>query len=128
MCSCVSRSASSSSTRRTWRSDSPLNGSRKTSRLLTKAGWSSDISSRSRSRSGHRPPRETRDMSNRASASRYAKALLDVMIREGNPEQAEQELASFADLFAGHEDLRKATLNPAVPATAKRNVLQTRLA
>ena len=47
-------------------------------------------------------------MSNRASASRYAKALLDVMIREGNPEQAEQELASFADLFERHEDLRKA--------------------
>ena len=69
-------------------------------------------------------PRETRDMSNRASASRYAKALLDVMIREGNPEQAEQELASFADLFEGHEELRKAMLNRAVPVTAKRNVMQ----
>ncbi len=63
-------------------------------------------------------------MSNRASASRYAKALLDVMIREGNPEQAEQEVASFADLFERHEDLRKAMLNPAVPVTAKRSVMQ----
>jgi len=63
-------------------------------------------------------------MSNRASASRYAKALLDVMIREGSPEQAEQELASLADLFERHEDLRKAMLNPAIPVTAKRSVMQ----
>jgi F-type H+-transporting ATPase subunit delta len=63
-------------------------------------------------------------MSNRASASRYAKALLEVMIREGNPEQAEQEVASFADLFERHEELRKAMLNPAVPVTAKRTVME----
>jgi len=63
-------------------------------------------------------------MSNRASASRYAKALLDVMIREGKPEQADQELATFNDLFERHEDLRKAMLNPAVPATAKRGVIE----
>jgi F-type H+-transporting ATPase subunit delta len=63
-------------------------------------------------------------MSNRASASRYAKALLDVMVKEAQPEQAEQELASFADLFARHEELRKAMLNPAVPVTAKRAVVE----
>src|SRR3989441_10704130 len=63
-------------------------------------------------------------MTNRASASRYAKALLDVMIQEGKPEQAEQELASLADLFERHEELRKAMLNPAVPVTAKRGVMQ----
>jgi F-type H+-transporting ATPase subunit delta len=63
-------------------------------------------------------------MSNRASASRYAKALLEVMIREGKPEQAEQEVASFADLFERHEELRKAMLNPAVPVPAKRTVME----
>jgi F-type H+-transporting ATPase subunit delta len=63
-------------------------------------------------------------MTNRASASRYAKALLDVMIQEGKPEQAEQELASHVDLFERHEELRKAMLNPAVPVTAKRGVMQ----
>src|SRR5256712_1418686 len=63
-------------------------------------------------------------MSNRASASGYAKALLDVMIQEGKPEQAEQELASVVDLFERHEELRKAMLNPAVPVTAKRGVMQ----
>lgn len=63
-------------------------------------------------------------MSNRASASRYAKALLDVMIKEGQPEQADQELSSFVDLFERHEELRKAMLNPAVPVTAKRAVME----
>ena len=36
-------------------------------------------------------------MSTRASAARYARALLDVVIKEGNPEQVEQELSALAD-------------------------------
>jgi F-type H+-transporting ATPase subunit delta len=63
-------------------------------------------------------------MSTRASAVRYARALLDVVIKEGNPEQVEQELSAFADLFAGHAELQKALTNPAVPATAKRGVVE----
>ena len=63
-------------------------------------------------------------MSNRASASRYAKALLDVTIREAKPEQAEQELATFGELFERHDDLRKTMTNPAVPVTAKRGVIE----
>lgn len=63
-------------------------------------------------------------MSTRASAARYARALLDVVIKEGNPEQVDQELSSLADLFAGHADLQKALANPAVPATAKRAVVE----
>ena len=59
-------------------------------------------------------------MSTRASAARYARALLDVVIKEGNPEQVEQELAAFADLFAGNAELQKALANPAVPVAAKR--------
>jgi F-type H+-transporting ATPase subunit delta len=63
-------------------------------------------------------------MSNQTSAGRYAKALLDVVIREADPVEAEQQLASFAELYAGHEDLRKALSNPAVPVQAKRAVVE----
>jgi F-type H+-transporting ATPase subunit delta len=63
-------------------------------------------------------------MSVRSSASRYARALLDVAIKESNPEHAEQELAAFVDLLTGHRDLEKALTNPAVPVTAKRAVVE----
>jgi F-type H+-transporting ATPase subunit delta len=64
-------------------------------------------------------------MSTRASAGRYARALLDVVIKEGNPEQVEQELASLAALFAGNPELQKALTNPAVPVAAKRKVVES---
>jgi len=63
-------------------------------------------------------------MSTRASAARYARALLDVVIKEGNPEQVEQELAAFADLFVQHPNLEKALTNPAVSATGKRGIVK----
>lgn len=62
-------------------------------------------------------------MSTRASAARYARALLDVVIKESDPEQVERELTAFADLFAGNPELQKALANPAVPVTAKRGVV-----
>ena len=67
-------------------------------------------------------------MSTRASAARYARALLDVVIKEGNPEQVEQELSAFAGLFAGNPELQKALTNPAVPVTAKRGVVEALVA
>jgi F-type H+-transporting ATPase subunit delta len=67
-------------------------------------------------------------MSNRSSAVRYAKALFDVTLKEGGLEQAERDLAAFADLFEGNAELRKALVNPAVPVTAKRNVIDQVLA
>jgi F-type H+-transporting ATPase subunit delta len=63
-------------------------------------------------------------MSNQASAGRYAKALLDVVIKEADPVTTEQELASFAELYSTNEDLRKAFANPAVPVQAKRGVIE----
>ena len=63
-------------------------------------------------------------MSTRASAARYARALFDVVIKEGNPEQVEQELTAWADLFAGSLELQKALTNPAVPVTVKRGVVE----
>lgn len=67
-------------------------------------------------------------MSTRASAGRYARALLDVVIKEGNPEQVDQELAALARLFTGHTELQKALANPAVPVAAKRKVIQSLVA
>lgn len=63
-------------------------------------------------------------MSNQASASRYAKALLDVAIKEADPVKAEQDLAAFAGLFEAHSDLRRALTNPAVPVQGKRAVMK----
>ena len=64
-------------------------------------------------------------MSARASAARYARALLDVAIKEnGNPEQVEQELASLADVVTSHPELQRALTNPAVPVSGKRGVMR----
>lgn len=63
-------------------------------------------------------------MSTRASAARYARALLDVVIQESNPEQVEQELSAVADLYAGNQELQKALTSPAVSVTAKRGVVE----
>lgn len=67
-------------------------------------------------------------MSARGSATRYAKALLDVAVKESIAPQAEQDLAGFVGLVDQHADLKKALTNPAVPATAKRGVAQELLA
>jgi F-type H+-transporting ATPase subunit delta len=67
-------------------------------------------------------------MSMRASAARYARALLDVTISEGDPQQAERELAAFVDLLHQHRDLGAALTNPAVPAASKRAVIEQVLA
>jgi F-type H+-transporting ATPase subunit delta len=63
-------------------------------------------------------------MSMRSSAARYAKALLDVAIKESDPELAEQELAAFVELVEQHPDLQRAFANPVVSAADKRAVAQ----
>jgi F-type H+-transporting ATPase subunit delta len=63
-------------------------------------------------------------MSVRASAARYARALLDVTIKESDPERAERELATFVDLVGHHPDLERVLANPVVSAADKRAVVQ----
>lgn len=63
-------------------------------------------------------------MSNQASANRYAKALLDVAIKEADPVKAEEDLAAFAGLFEAHAELRRSLTNPVVPVQAKRAVVR----
>jgi F-type H+-transporting ATPase subunit delta len=63
-------------------------------------------------------------MSMRASAARYARALLDVAIKESDPERAEQELAAFDDLVGQNHELQRTFANPVVAAADKRAVVQ----
>ena len=60
-------------------------------------------------------------MTNRTAATRYARALLDVALKEqANLATIESQLTELARLFADNEGLRRALLNPAVPVQRKR--------
>jgi F-type H+-transporting ATPase subunit delta len=57
----------------------------------------------------------------RTAATRYARALLDVAVKErADLTQIEAQLADFAALVSSHPTLQQALLNPAVPAPRKR--------
>jgi F-type H+-transporting ATPase subunit delta len=58
-------------------------------------------------------------MSNRSSAARYARALLDVSRREGDPQAVDRELEGFATIVRGNEALARVLVNPAVPVQRK---------
>src|SRR5436190_6076488 len=65
-----------------------------------------------------------------AVASRYARALVDVVTSPSSPlppERAVDELHRFGELFAASEPLRNALSSPAVPPLKKRAVI-TRIA
>lgn len=60
-------------------------------------------------------------MTNKTAAVRYARALLDVAIKEkADLERIEQELAGFEALLEAQPALKKVLLNPAVPVPRKR--------
>jgi F-type H+-transporting ATPase subunit delta len=69
-------------------------------------------------------------MTNRTAANRYARAILEVAVKEAQSggasavsetlQRIEQELAAFAELFSQHPTLAKVLLNPAVPVPQKR--------
>lgn len=63
-------------------------------------------------------------MSTRASAARYARALLDVAIAEGDPARVDRELKTLAEIFRGHAELQNVLANPAVPMAAKRRLIE----
>jgi F-type H+-transporting ATPase subunit delta len=63
-------------------------------------------------------------MTNKSAATRYARAILDVAIKEkANLEQIEQELGEFAALLDAEPLLKKVLLNPAVPVPRKRTAV-----
>jgi F-type H+-transporting ATPase subunit delta len=60
-------------------------------------------------------------VTNKTAALRYARALLEVGIKEqADLEGVERDLASFVDLLSAHPTLAKVLLNPAVPVPRKR--------
>jgi len=68
-------------------------------------------------------------MINRTAATRYARALLDVAIKEkADLDQVERELASVADLFTAHKALAQVLLNPVVPVPRKRAAMDAIMA
>jgi F-type H+-transporting ATPase subunit delta len=68
-------------------------------------------------------------VTNKTAAIRYARALLDVAVKEtADLEQIENELSQFADLFKQYPLLEKVLLNPAVPVPRKRAVVTDLLA
>jgi F-type H+-transporting ATPase subunit delta len=67
-------------------------------------------------------------MTPKAAATRYARALFDIVLTEGDVQQAGRELSGFAGLLAEHEPLQRVLSNPAVPAPRKRAVVEQVLA
>lgn len=60
-------------------------------------------------------------MTNRTAATRYARALLDVALKEqADLSVVDSQLSALAALFEQNEGLRKVMLNPAVPVPRKR--------
>jgi F-type H+-transporting ATPase subunit delta len=60
-------------------------------------------------------------VTNKTAANRYARALLEVAVKEQASLQAvDEQLASFVDLFRQNPALEKVMLNPAVPTPRKR--------
>jgi F-type H+-transporting ATPase subunit delta len=68
-------------------------------------------------------------VTNKTAAIRYARALLDVAVKEkADLEQIERELAQFAALFTQYPLLEKVLVNPAVPVPRKRAAVADLLA
>ena len=62
-------------------------------------------------------------MSLRTSATRYARALLDVGLRESDPQKIERDLTSFVDAVNSSPDLERALTSPRIPVATRRAVL-----
>jgi F-type H+-transporting ATPase subunit delta len=58
-------------------------------------------------------------MTNRSSATRYARALLDVSRKEGDPQAVDRDLEAFAAMVRGTPELERALVNPAIPVQKK---------
>jgi len=68
-------------------------------------------------------------MTSGAAASRYSRALFDVLIKEhGDLEKAETDLGSFVGLLSQHAVLSTTLRNPAIPASKKKAVVEGILA
>ena len=62
-------------------------------------------------------------MTNRAAAMRYARALLEVTEKDGDPERVEREVSAFVVLMGDHDLLRSSLVSPTVPSASKRALI-----
>lgn len=62
-------------------------------------------------------------MTGRAAATRYARALFDVALKEADVQQAGRDLDSFAEMVAANPPLERVLANPAIPAPRKRALI-----
>ena len=67
-------------------------------------------------------------MTSRGAATRYARALFDVALKEADIQQVGRELSGFNALVTGHDLLSRVLVNPAIPAARKRAVVEQLLA
>jgi F-type H+-transporting ATPase subunit delta len=68
-------------------------------------------------------------MTSRGAATRYARALFDVGLKEqGDIQKIGRDLSGFAAMVSGHEGLSRVLVNPAIPAARKRAVVEQLLA
>jgi F-type H+-transporting ATPase subunit delta len=58
-------------------------------------------------------------MSLRTSATRYARALFDVAVRESDPARVEQDLSALVRAMTENAELRRALTSPAVPRSSR---------
>ena len=58
-------------------------------------------------------------MSLRTSATRYAKALFDVAVRESDPARVEEDLTAIVKAMTDNAELRRALTSPAVPRSTR---------
>jgi F-type H+-transporting ATPase subunit delta len=63
-------------------------------------------------------------MSLRTSATRYAKALLEVGIKESDPVAIERDLSSIVKAMTTHAALQRALTSPRIPLTTRVNVVR----
>jgi len=63
-------------------------------------------------------------MSLRSSATRYAKVLFEVAVRESDPVRIERDLTSIMDVISQHADLRRAMTSPGIPGSARVGVVR----
>jgi F-type H+-transporting ATPase subunit delta len=63
-------------------------------------------------------------MTTRTSATRYARALLDVSLKESSADQAAADLQQVAALLQQYPELQRAFTNPAIPAARKRALIE----
>ncbi len=67
-------------------------------------------------------------MTSRAAAMRYARALFDVVLKEGDVARAAEELGGFEEIVSGNETLQRVLANPAFPIGRKKAVVEALLA